>query len=98
MTDEAFWRLSYRDWSALMYRRDVMLYTAASNGALSAWATYNTNRKKGRKPFTVEDIVGKPPWKSSRKKSSKTAEQMLAIAAMVTHQFGGKDLRKREQR
>ena len=60
--------------------------------AIVAATMANIYRKKGSKPYDVEDFM--PALR--KKKKQQTVEEMLQIAQMYTIGLGGKDLRVKD--
>jgi hypothetical protein len=56
--------------------------------AITASTIANVNRRKGRKPYDVEDFMPK------FEKQNQTPEQMIQLAEMFTGSMGGLDLRE----
>jgi hypothetical protein len=58
--------------------------------AVVASTIANVNRGKDQEPYEIEDFIPK----RAKKKEDQTEAQMIAMAAMWTTAYGGKDKRK----
>lgn len=88
MSEEDFWRLTFREFNALVQRENERQKADNYRAAFIVSSIYNVNRdsKKHPEPFTPEDFL-------SKKKRKQSPSQMLGIARQLESTFRNKPKR-----
>lgn len=91
MSDDEFWRMTPREFGAVVKRRVFDIERQDYRAALICATLVNINRKKGSRPVRPEAFLGK-------KKNADTAapwQKILKTVEAMNKSFGGKDVRKK---
>lgn len=92
LTDEQFWRLTFKEWAALIKRYNLQYERDCSHAAMVCMvlAEINRDREKKREPFTIEDFM---PGKGKRKQTTQeqNTAQMVAMSRHLNRLFGGRE-------
>jgi len=86
LSEDDFWRLTMREYDALLRRRNMNQEGEMYRAAFIVSSIYNVNRdvKKKPEPFRPEDFMAK------RATSKQTPEDMLEMVKHLHAAFGGR--------
>lgn len=90
---EEFWRLTPRQFKALVDRLEQKLQREDYRPALICSVLANINRGKRKKPYTPKDFMPGSKYKGPTR-PTQSPQQMLAFAEMLNTAFHGEDKRK----